>query len=82
MSAYFYDLYVRQIGFFIPDLPIEQNTPDDLVVNDNVNAVFRDVRLFVQQIRRVDDEQRQQFKVFLFSSLWLISHCLKGEIKQ
>ena len=79
MTAYFYDLYVRQIGLFIPDLPIEDDTPDGPVVHDDVGAMFRDVRLFVQQIRRVNTER--QFNFHLNSS-GLISYTLKGEAKK
>ena len=79
MTAYFYNLYVRQIDLFIPDLSIENDTSDDPVVHDDVNAMFRDVRFFIQQIRRVNIER--QFKFHLNSS-GLISYFLKSEAKQ
>ena len=79
MTAYFYNLYVRQIDLFISDLLIENDTPDGPVVHDDVSAMFRDVRLFIQQIRRVNTER--QFK-FHLSSSDLISYSLKDETKQ
>ena len=70
---------MRQIDFFISDLFIEKNTFDDFVVHDDVNVMFRDVRLFVRQIQHVNIER--QFKLHLNSSD-LINYFLKDEIKQ
>ena len=53
-----YKLYEREIGLFEPNLIVNENIFDDLVVHDNVDVIFRNVKLFVQQIQRVYVERR------------------------
>ncbi|CAF9942722.1 MAG: hypothetical protein HETSPECPRED_007637, partial [Heterodermia speciosa] len=63
-----YKLYKREIGLFESNLVVNENTSD--------GPVFRDVRLFVQQIQRVYAERRQACQVLSDFRL-LIRYCLK-----
>ena len=66
MILHFYDLYVRQIDFFVSNLFIEKNIFVDFVVYNDVSVMYRDVKLFVQLIQRVDIERHQQCKFIIF----------------
>ena len=58
MIKFFFQLYYREIDFFAFDSIVDENIFNDFVVYNNVNIIFRNVKLFVQQIQRVKIKRR------------------------
>ena len=63
--------YVSEIGLFVPTLAVNDETPSGDVIMFHGFRVFRNVRLFIQQVKRVGARDG-------ISLCWVLEFCLQG----
>ena len=72
------NLHVREIGSFVPNLQVNNNTPSELVRYRIEGPIYRDVRLFVQKIHDTIAKLQLRYQTLLPTPKYLIKYSLRG----